>query len=236
MPPYPPYGQYPPYYYEPYAAPPTYFSIDVECVATGLTHNARAAAQVAVVDEYEQVLLNRIVKPAEPVVSYLTPLTGLTEELMESDGVPLQQVVQEVKQILPQHAVLVGLNIQQDVQWLGLREGVDFKGLLDLTGLYQAQHPNYRTPTRFGLAHLSKVLLQSPTGEQHDAADDAWKSIRLWNLYRQLQDDPSGLQRAKDNLLNTPVDPSFAKLNPTCDGVCMGNKKTCKCGAPLFLS
>jgi hypothetical protein len=27
-------------------------------------------------DEYEQVLLNRIVKPAEPVVSYLTPLTG----------------------------------------------------------------------------------------------------------------------------------------------------------------
>jgi hypothetical protein len=46
---------------------------------------------------------------------------------MESDGVPLQQVVQEVKHILPQHAVLVGLNIQQDVQWLGLREGVDFK-------------------------------------------------------------------------------------------------------------
>lgn len=46
---------------------------------------------------------------------------------MDSDGVPLKQVVEEVKQLLPKHAILVGLNIQQDVQWLGLREGVDFE-------------------------------------------------------------------------------------------------------------
>jgi hypothetical protein len=51
-----------------------------------------------------------------------------------------------------------------------------------------------------------------------------WDRVDFWNALMQ------------DNLLNTPVDPSFAKMNPTCDGVCMGNKKTCKCGAPLFLS
>lgn len=39
-------------------------------------HNARAVAQISLVDEYERVLANLYVKPEQPVVSYLTPLTG----------------------------------------------------------------------------------------------------------------------------------------------------------------
>jgi hypothetical protein len=34
---------------------PTYYSIDVECVAVGTDHNSRAVGQVALVDQYEQV-------------------------------------------------------------------------------------------------------------------------------------------------------------------------------------
>lgn len=41
--------QYFPYATAYAAAPATHFSIDVECVATGFTHNARAVAQVAIV-------------------------------------------------------------------------------------------------------------------------------------------------------------------------------------------
>lgn len=48
-------------------------------------------------------------------------------ERLESEGVSQSQVVDEVKQVLPKNAILVGANIQQDVQWLGLREGVDFQ-------------------------------------------------------------------------------------------------------------
>mmetsp|Transcript_33278 Transcript_33278/g.94274 ORF Transcript_33278/g.94274 Transcript_33278/m.94274 type:complete len:106 (+) Transcript_33278:282-599(+) len=53
-----------------------YYSIDVECVATDTTHNARAVAHIAMVDQYERVIFNAYVKPSVPVVSYLTPLTG----------------------------------------------------------------------------------------------------------------------------------------------------------------
>lgn len=53
-----------------------YYSIDVECVATAKTHNARAVAQISLVDGYEAVLLNIYVRPEAPVVNYLTPLTG----------------------------------------------------------------------------------------------------------------------------------------------------------------
>jgi RNA exonuclease 4 len=45
---------------QPYrAAPAQYYSIDVECVATGTDHNSRAVGQIALVDQYEQV------RPAE---------------------------------------------------------------------------------------------------------------------------------------------------------------------------
>lgn len=35
--------------------PAAYYSIDVECVATGTDHNSRAVGQIALVDQYEQV-------------------------------------------------------------------------------------------------------------------------------------------------------------------------------------
>jgi hypothetical protein len=38
-----------------YAVPAQYYSIDVECVATGTQHNDRAVAQIGIVDQYEQV-------------------------------------------------------------------------------------------------------------------------------------------------------------------------------------
>ncbi len=34
---------------------PIYYSIDVECVATGTDHNTRAVGQISLVDQYEQV-------------------------------------------------------------------------------------------------------------------------------------------------------------------------------------
>lgn len=41
--------------YQQQYGPATYYSIDVECVATGTDHNSRAVGQIALVDQYEQV-------------------------------------------------------------------------------------------------------------------------------------------------------------------------------------
>ncbi len=62
------------------------------------------------------------------MVSYLTPLTGLTAALLEAHGMPLAQALATLRASLPREAVLVGQNIRADVQWLGLREGQDFAG------------------------------------------------------------------------------------------------------------
>lgn len=65
------------------------FSIDVECVATGIQHNARSVAQVALVDEWSRPIFNTYIKQDMPVVSHIYELTGLTKEILDEHGLPL---------------------------------------------------------------------------------------------------------------------------------------------------
>ncbi|KAL3132322.1 hypothetical protein ABBQ32_008900 [Trebouxia sp. C0010 RCD-2024] len=191
---YPTYGSLPPRTPLP---PATHFSIDVECVATGSDHNARSVAQFALVDQYENVLLNTYVKPAQPVVSYLTPLTGLTTALIQTHGVSFQHGLHLLKSTLPPTAVLIGQNIGQDVQWLQLKEGKDFQAMLDLAGVYRTWNRQYNNWSVFGQDHVARVLLNYPEAQTHDAVGDALKSIRLYNLSKQLQQEPALWQQAQ---------------------------------------
>lgn len=65
------------------------YCIDVECVATGVQHNSRAVAQVAMVDQWNRLVYNAYIKQDVPVVSYLTELHGITKEIIEEKGIPL---------------------------------------------------------------------------------------------------------------------------------------------------
>ena len=38
----------------------------------------------------------------------------------------------------------------------------------------------------------------------------------------------------QEAVLSVEPEPSFAKRFPVFDGVCMGNRKACKCGAPFL--
>lgn len=64
------------------------YSIDVECVASGTQHNARSVAQVALVDEWSRPIFNVYIKQEQPVVSYISQLTGLTKEILDEYGLP----------------------------------------------------------------------------------------------------------------------------------------------------
>jgi RNA exonuclease 4 len=87
----------------------------------------------------------------------------------------------------------------------------------------------------FSQDHCAKHLLGwDVDNTAHDAAGDAVKSIRLFNYWQQLQSDPDAWQRAQQELLAAPPSSSFAKRHPSYEGVCMGNRRTCTCGAPFF--
>lgn len=213
--------------------PPPYFALDVECIATGPRHDQRSVAQIALVDQWERVLLNFYVKPSEKIFSYLPQLTGLTEEIV-SKGADLQAAIALVKSRIPPNAILVGQNVLKDINWLHLQEGVDFGGIMDLSGVWRVFNEQYKSYTYFSLQHQAKALLGVIQENPHNAATDAILSMRLYNLFKYIENNPEEMDRAHKVLLSTTAEASFAKQNPTYDGVCMGNKKTCSCGAPFF--
>lgn len=219
------------------APPGPYFCIDVECVATGLGHNARCIAQIALIDQACNCVLNLFVRPPPNVAvsSYLSPLTGLNAEMLNQYGLEASHALALLRQHLPKDACLVGQNIGKDVSWLGLREGVDFGSMVDLAGLFRVWNEKYRSFTYFGLDHVATVLLgEALDGRAHSAVMDAVKSMRLFLLFAHLQTQPAQLAQAQQSLLAAAITPSFASQNPTFEGVCMGNRKTCKCGDPFL--
>lgn len=214
------------------------FSIDVECVATGKQHHDRCIAQIGMVDMFCRPCFNIIVRPSKPVVSYITPLTGLTKEKVDQHGIPEEEALAWVRRTLPPHAVLVGMNILKDVEWLGLEQGKDFQDMVDLSALFRVWNAEKNSFTYFGLDHVSytwlDVLRGGANGGAHDAMQDAFASMALFNTYCQVQHTPQLLYQLQMRTLHTPVAPSFAKQHPTWEDCCMGNRRTCKCGAPFF--
>jgi hypothetical protein len=154
--------------------------------------------------------------------------------VIETHGMALPQALAILRQYLPRTAVLVGQNIAKDVQWLGLRDGEDFAQMMDLAGLFRIHNPQYDRWTVFGQDHLAKVLLNWDVSGSHDAVGDAIKSVRLFNLHQRARPDAARWAALEAALLASKPEASFAKRNPTFEGVCMGGFRTCTCGAPFL--
>jgi len=169
-------------------ADPPFFSIDVECIATGYGSCARGIndgcgnegkngdvpegmynershrypGRVAMVDTDGNVLADIVIRPPQDgkgIVSYLTALTGLTEEFcLGADAKSLEEAVQIIKGLLPKDGVLVGQAIDHDVEWLGLTPGKDFARMVDISEIFRQRMP-------FNLNDASEVMKKIESGE-----------------------------------------------------------------------
>eukprot|EP00577_Skeletonema_sp_RCC1716_P009261 CAMPEP_0113411046 /NCGR_PEP_ID=MMETSP0013_2-20120614/22034_1 /TAXON_ID=2843 ORGANISM="Skeletonema costatum, Strain 1716" /NCGR_SAMPLE_ID=MMETSP0013_2 /ASSEMBLY_ACC=CAM_ASM_000158 /LENGTH=700 /DNA_ID=CAMNT_0000297329 /DNA_START=354 /DNA_END=2456 /DNA_ORIENTATION=+ /assembly_acc=CAM_ASM_000158 len=170
-------------------ADPPFFSIDVECIATGYgscangindgcdnegkngadvpegMYNERShryPGRVAMVDTDGNVLADIVIRPPQDgkgIASYLTPLTGLTEEIcLGADAKSLEEAVQTIKGLLPKDGVLVGQAIDHDVEWLGLTPGKDFARMVDISEIFRQRMP-------FNLNEASEFMKKIESGE-----------------------------------------------------------------------
>ena len=137
-----------------------YIALDVECVATGRRHDDRDVCLVAIVDENEKVILERKVKPEKPVVSYLTPLTGVQRGDLD-DGKKLSVVLSEVKALLGPDVVLVGQGTRSDIKWLQLEQGKDYNSVVDLGEMFKAYNSRYGSYSYSSLSHEANTLLRA---------------------------------------------------------------------------
>ena len=112
-----------------------------------------------------------LVRPDKPVVSYLTPLTGMTQEHLDAQGTDFASAVQTLRSQLPPSSVLVGQNILKDVEWLGLVRGTDFADMVDLSALLRCWNSRFNSYSYFSQDHYAGVWLGNARTEAdaHDA-------------------------------------------------------------------
>lgn len=198
------------------------YSLDVECVASGISHNARSVAQVAMVDEWNRPIFNAYIKQELPVFSYISELTGLTKEILDTSGQPLADTLAELRAHIPPNAILVGQNILKDIQWLQLAEGVDYASLIDISALLRVWNPAHGDFTTFSQDHCAKVWLGIPERKQHSALEDASISMALFNTYRSIQWDSVRLSQLQHATLTQPRVPGFSSRFPVVDNCWYG--------------
>ena len=68
--------------------------------------------------------------------------------------------------------------------------------MVDLAGLLRVWNPQYSSWSVFGQDHLAKTLLGIDRGhDSHNAVTDAVLSMRLFNVFLRVQNDPNAMAR-----------------------------------------
>lgn len=184
-------------------ADPPFFSIDVECIATGYGSCARGIndgcgnegkngadvpegmynershrypGRVAMVDSDGNVLADIIIRPPQDgkgIVSYLTALTGLTEEVcLGADAKSLEEAVETIKGLLPKDGVLVGQAIDHDVEWLGLTPGKDFAYMIDISEIFRQRMPSNLNDASEVMKKIESGEIASPSASSDVSSDE----------------------------------------------------------------
>jgi len=213
----------------PHMAKGPVFSLCIGWVATGQKHYDRTPAQVALVNALGTIVRNIYVKPDKTVVSYLTPITNIDEEVVAKYGFQPETAFELVKQALSPDVVLVGYNTKMDIDALGLKRGQHYRKIVDLKKVWQVYNPIYQSYTKFSIDHLIKTVLEDR--HEPDAVSQAINYVKLWNYYQRCRmPDHKGRLNAKGKeILESPRLKTRTEKLIMWEGVCLGAKRACVC-------
>lgn len=202
--------------YKPVTKKSPMFGLDCEMCKTVKAENE--LARVSIVDENYESVYETLVRPTNRIVDYLTAWSGITKEMMQDVTKTLQEVQEEVKNVLPPDAILVGQSLNCDLSAMKLMHPyvIDTSVIFNLTG-----DRNRKSK----LQMLAKTFLgediQMSTSLGHSSIEDSTASLKLTKLKlsKDIYYGDCALQTKRKieektsytGIVNTPVDPADNK-------------------------
>lgn len=163
--------------YKPVTKKSPMFGLDCEMCKTVKAENE--LARVSIVDENYESVYETLVRPTNRIVDYLTAWSGITKEMMQDVTKTLQEVQEEVKNVLPPDAILVGQSLNCDLSAMKLMHPyvIDTSVIFNLTG-----DRNRKSK----LQMLAKTFLgediQMNASLGHSSIEDSTASLKLTKL------------------------------------------------------
>lgn len=152
------------------------FGVDCEMCRT--TTGQNELTRISIVNEKYQTVYETLVMPTNKIVDYLTQYSGITPVLMATVTKNLKEVQQEVRDLLPDDAILVGQSLNSDLHAMRMFHPyvIDTSVIFNTTGNRKRKSKLQTLANQF----LDQKIQEKAGG--HDSVEDSLASIRLVQL------------------------------------------------------
>uniref|UniRef100_A0A0N4Z3W3 Exonuclease domain-containing protein n=1 Tax=Parastrongyloides trichosuri TaxID=131310 RepID=A0A0N4Z3W3_PARTI len=147
------------------------YALDCEMV---LTTAGQDVARVTVVDMNSDVVFDQLIKPKYRITDYRTQFSGITEELLGTNAVSLEEAQQKLFKLVNQDTILIGHSLNCDLETLKIVH----KNVVDTSVTFPHKNPKYKQSLKnIAKAYINMDIQEAHTG--HDSAEDAIAAMKV---------------------------------------------------------
>ncbi|XP_044737591.1 RNA exonuclease 5 [Chrysoperla carnea] len=152
------------------------FGLDCEMCRT--TSGNLELTRISIVNEKLHTIYEKLVKPDNKIVDYLTRFSGITKEMLDGITTKLSDVQQDLRELLPADAILVGQSLNFDLHTLKMMHPY----IIDTSVIFNMSGDRTRKTKLATLAreYLSERIQASRNG--HCSVEDSKASLKLAQL------------------------------------------------------